>query len=44
MKDYRSWGPLVQRLSALLVNKENNLSKFDEHCGIFLIVCVVKLE
>lgn len=34
MKDYRSRGPLVQRLSALPVNKENNLSEFDEHCGV----------
>lgn len=35
MEDYRSWGPLVQRLSALAVNKENNLSEFDEHWGFF---------
>lgn len=40
MEDYRSWGPLVQRLSALAVNKENNLSEFDEHCGVSFIVCV----
>lgn len=40
MKDYRSGGPLVQRLSALPVNKGNNLSEFDERCGVSFTACV----